>query len=70
MQYRITSKARADHGVWEGATPAAALLAMHRAAGYNANDVDIDLDGKSLWFRDLETEQMCGDVDAWTIEEV
>jgi len=69
MKFRITSTRGADYGIFEGETDTAALLAMHRDAGYGPDRVWIDADGE-LAFADDELRGMCGGVDDWTIEEV
>lgn len=67
MMFTITSKSGAEMGSFEGATPAEALVAMHRAAGYGR--VDYDIDGDCIAWPDHETAALCGDVDAWEIRE-
>lgn len=69
MWYRIESNAGADHGVWSGQTATEALCRMHQSAGYDVS-VLIDLGGReTLLFASTEDAEICGDVDAWTIEE-
>ena len=73
--YRITSKAGGAHGIWDADSPAEALLALLRDAGYGENTVWVEDD--HLTFSDDGTPQsgatyreMCGDLDDWLIEEV
>lgn len=64
--YRIESKAGEICGTYHGETPAEALLAMHREAGYGPDDAWIEDD--ELCFRDDDTREMCGDTTAWIIK--
>lgn len=63
MAYKIYSKAGADHGAYEAASPVEALAIMHRDAGY---DVEV-IDGEIV-FRDTETARLCGGLSDWSIE--
>lgn len=63
--YSITSAAWATW-TYEAETPAAALLALHRDAGYDARDCWLDSDGE-LVFRDEATRALLGGLDAWTV---
>jgi hypothetical protein len=63
--YQITSKSGTDHGLHRGATPADALAALHRDAGYP----DVRAEGGAIVWPDDETRDLCGDLDAWTIRE-
>lgn len=63
--YNITSKSGSDHGDFEGATPAEALSAMHRDAGYTVTVEDGD-----VAFRSEEERTVCGGVNEWTIRPV
>ena len=62
--YRITSKPGADHGVYEGQTPADALAALHNDAGY---DVHVGDDGE-LVFASEDDRDLCGTISDWHIE--
>lgn len=62
MTYTITSKAGADHGTWAGRTPAEALAAMHRAAGY-----EVSADGDTMVWASDGDRQLCGDLRDWII---
>jgi hypothetical protein len=63
--YRITSKAGLDAGVYFCSTPADALAAAHQDAGY-----DVTAESGSLIFEDEADREICGDLDAWHIEEI
>lgn len=65
MAYEIESTAGVIMGVYEGATPAEALAAMHRDAGY-----DVRAEGDRVVFPDAETERICGGLDDWLVREV
>ncbi len=64
--YTITSRASVDMGIYQGETPAHALAALHRDAGYQVSVDEHD----ELVFKDDEEREICGDVDDWIIEEV
>lgn len=64
--YRITSSAGLDHGDWQGESPAHALAAMHRDAGY---DVTVS-DAGDLEFAHPDDAELRGGRDAWSVEEV
>lgn len=64
-QYRITSRAGKDYGLYSGTNPTQALAALHRAAGYRVSAVD-----DQLQFPDEETRRICGDIKDWIVEEV
>ena len=61
-RYRIHSAAGADMGSYVGRTPAHALAAMHRCAGYDCTVRD-----SAIVFLDPDDRSMCGDVDHWRI---
>ena len=61
--FRITSRAGVDHGVYAGATEAHALAAMHRDAGY---DVSVDDEGRLIFASD-DDRALCGDGEVWEI---
>jgi hypothetical protein len=63
--HQISSTEGADYGTWEGTSPAAALLALHRDAGYGPETVDL-VDGELVFGSDDDRE-LCGDVDDWVI---
>ena len=63
--YDITSKSGATMGTYEGETPAEALAAMHRDAGYTVTVEDGD-----VAFRSDDDRAVCGGVDEWTIRPV
>lgn len=64
--YTITSSAGQTMGIYAGETPAHALAAMHRDAGYQSVRVE---DGE-LVFPDADTEALCGGLDVWTVTPV
>lgn len=66
--FNITSKSGTDHGDFEGATPAAALVAMLRDAGGYV--VSVSDDGSDVVFRSEDDREVCGGVDDWTIRPV
>jgi hypothetical protein len=63
--YNITSKSGANYGDFEGATPAEALAAMHRDAGYR-----VSVEGDEVAFASDADREFCGGVDDWTIRPV
>lgn len=63
--YQIASKAGVFMGTFAADTPAAALLALHRHAGYGADQVWLVND--ELVFSDGAAQRLLGDVDAWII---
>jgi hypothetical protein len=63
-QYRITSRASVDHGVWSGVTPTHALYQMHRDAGYTCGYSAVT--DEILWPSASE-KKVCGDVNDWLI---
>ena len=65
--YRIHSTAGADFGTYVAATPAAALLALHRDAGYDESAVVLK-DGELSFGAGYR--EICGDVSDWDIAEV
>jgi len=67
--YEIFSKNGENFGTFQGSTPAEALLAMHREAGYQPDQVWIDEDG-DITFASEETEALCGGLDAWRVVEL
>lgn len=72
--YRITQPANgADLGIYAGASEAAALLAMHRDAGYGPGVVTLEPGADDVTFCDDdaagEYREMCGGVDAYEITE-
>jgi hypothetical protein len=67
-KFFITSKAGVEYGIYEGRTEAEALCSLHREAGYSGVKYDAE-DDWIEWPND-ETERLCGDVDAWTIEDI
>lgn len=40
-RYRITARSGHDYGVYEADSPEAAILAMHRDAGYTGTDAEV-----------------------------
>lgn len=68
-RYRITSRSGADHGTYSGATPAEALLAMHRDAGYGPDVVWLDEDSDPV-FCDDQMRYALGGVTDWHIEPI
>ena len=65
-KFNISNRHWTDYGIYEGQTKAQALCAMHTDAGYN---VSVDEDDE-LVFECQEDRGLCGDVDAWVLEEV
>lgn len=65
--YRIASKAGQYHGEYQGQTPAEALAALHRDAGYHGVHYNAE-DDRIIWPSE-ETRGLCGDVGDWVIEE-
>ncbi len=73
--YQIYSTAGEDYGIWQGATPAEALAAMHREAGYSCqvqdeqivfdDDCNLSSPGPTGYREDL-----CGQVEDWDISEL
>ena len=63
--YRIHSSAGIDFGTHDAPTPDAALLLVHRDAGYGADVVTLE-DGDLVFSGD--NEALLGGVDAWDIE--
>jgi hypothetical protein len=63
--FNIISKSNANHGDFEGATPAEALAAMHRDAGYR-----VSVEGDDVAFASDADREVCGGVDDWTIRQV
>jgi len=54
-----------SYGTYQGRTPADALAAMHRDAGYR---VAVE-DGALIWHDDAD-EALCGGLDRWTVAPV
>lgn len=70
MTYLIRSTGGHEYGLFEGATPAEALLALHRDAGYGPDVVSMD--GGRLRFAEgdgvsASPRDLLGDVDDWEI---
>ena len=63
-RYRIYSEAGEDHGVWSGHDAVGALVAMHRAAGYDVEAVE----GALHWKKPGEAH-VAGDELRWAIYE-
>ena len=63
--YEITSSTGNTMGTYEGTTPAEALAAMHRDAGYR-----VRVDGGEIVFASEGDAEVCGGLDAWTVREV
>jgi hypothetical protein len=63
--YSITSKAGLHLGVYSGEATADALAEAHRDAGY-----DVEAENGALFFADEADRAICGDLDAWIIEQV
>jgi hypothetical protein len=66
-EYRIHSKAGGDFGVWQGETPADALLALHRDAGYGPEVCWVE---GELRFRSASERELLGDCGVWSVEEI
>ena len=66
--FNISSAFNVDYGQWSGDTPADALLALHREAGYDENQVWLE-DGE-LQFKNEEYRRLIGDTSDWQIERV
>jgi len=64
MFYRIYSSGGADHGSFPGRSPAAALAAMHRDAGYA-----VRVRRGQLVFGNPSDAEACGTLDAWQVIE-
>lgn len=65
-QYNITSRDGETQGTYAGVTPAHALAAMYRVAGYR---VRVNRSGK-LIFADDGAQDLCGQIDDWIIRQV
>lgn len=63
-RYRITSTGGADYGIWEGASEADALAALHRDAGYECR-----VEGGRIVFADETAERGAGQVEDWIVRE-
>lgn len=72
MRYRITSRSGADHGTYSGATPAEALLAMHRDAGYGPDRVQLTHDDgrEAMRYHGVGTLVALGTIADWHIEPI
>lgn len=68
MEYRISSKAGADFGIWEGDSPAQALLALHRDAEYGPDIVWLEDD--AFVFATEEDRELIGGLSSWTVREI
>ena len=68
-KYQISANSGNVMGIFSGDTPAEALLACHREAGYGEDVVWLHKDGK-LAFADDDAWDLCGGVDDWFVEEV
>ncbi len=64
--YQITSRAGKEFGVWSGASPAAALAAMHRDAGYSK----VRAQGGAVIFADADSARVCGGLDSWEVRRI
>lgn len=64
--FNICSAFNVDYGDWEGSSKAEALLALHREAGYDENQVWLE-DGE-LKFKNEEYKRLIGDTSDWQIE--
>lgn len=67
--YEIFSKNGDNFGAFTGDSPAAALLAMHRDAGLQPDQVWLDEGDDDLTFGDEDVERAAGGLDAWRVEE-
>jgi len=63
--YEISTLGGTTYGTYQGRTPADALAAMHRDAGYR---VAVE-DGALIWHDDAD-EALCGGLDRWTVAPV
>ncbi len=67
--YHIISRSGADFGVYEGSTPAEALLHMFERAGYSTHIAErkVWLEDGELRYADQETRLLLGDISDWII---
>jgi hypothetical protein len=61
----LTLHGGTSYGTYQGRTPADALAAMHRDAGYRV----VVEDGELIWHDDAD-EALCGGLDRWTVAPV
>ena len=60
--YEISTLSGTSYGTYQGRTPADALAAMHRDAGYRVTSED----GELIWHDDAD-EVTCGGLDRWNV---
>lgn len=65
--YEIFSKNGDSFGTFQGDSPAAALLAMHRDAGVGPDQVWLNAGDDDISFADEDVERAAGGLDAWRV---